>query len=352
MLRVTSSLSRDTSAPAAGHALGRRRGGRRASTDAGLDRRPGRPPDVRPGGRAHAGRTGPGRVRGDPDLAPTPADPVAYTTYVDARDGGVLVREDLVDFDSDNPRWAVFPATPPTRSGRAPTRGCIWCLDAGARLRAHRAATRTAARPGTSNLATGTPTLHLVGQLGQRRGAAGPAAPRPPRPRPARTATTSTRSPTSGTRPAATRPAFTSAQRNDADAAVTQPVRHAQPHARLGLPARLHRGGLEPAGGQPRARPGLGGDAEQGRAQAGALERQPQQRQPGHAARRPAADHEHVPVAAGGRRRVPAVRRRRLRHDRDRPRVHPRDHQPDDRRPGRRDRRRSRAARWARPGAT
>ena len=66
--------------------------------------------------------------------------------------------------------------------------------------------------------------------------------------------------------------------------------------------------------------------------------RQPQQRQPGHPARRPAADHQHVPVAAGGRRRLPAVRRRRLRHDGDRPRVHPRDHQPDDRRPGHRHR--------------
>jgi hypothetical protein len=45
--------------------------------------------------------------------APDPDRPLAYLTYVDGITGAVLVREDQVDFDSDNPRWAVFPATPP-----------------------------------------------------------------------------------------------------------------------------------------------------------------------------------------------------------------------------------------------
>ena len=48
--------------------------------------------------------------------------PTAFTTYVDARTGDVLVREDLVDFDSDNPRWAVFPATPGRRRRPLATR--------------------------------------------------------------------------------------------------------------------------------------------------------------------------------------------------------------------------------------
>ncbi|MEO3824020.1 M36 family metallopeptidase [Actinomadura sp. B10D3] len=61
------------------------------------------------------------------------AEPKAVTSYVDARTGAVLVRENLVDHDSDNPRWAVFPATPPgdysSRDARqiwcfAPARGC------------------------------------------------------------------------------------------------------------------------------------------------------------------------------------------------------------------------------------
>ena len=55
----------------------------------------------------------PGRVRGDlvaPDAGPTRSPTRPTSTAAPAR---VLVREDQVDFDSDNPRWAVFPATPP-----------------------------------------------------------------------------------------------------------------------------------------------------------------------------------------------------------------------------------------------
>ena len=53
---------------------------------------------------------------------------------------------------------------------------------------------------------------------------------------------------------------------------------------------------------------GLGGDAEQGSAQAGrAAAGSREQRQPGHPARRAAADHQHVPVAAA----APAGRTRR-----------------------------------------
>ncbi|GAA0798583.1 M36 family metallopeptidase [Spirilliplanes yamanashiensis] len=56
-------------------------------------------------------------------MAPGAEHPVGYTTFVDARDGSVLVRENLVNFAEDNPRWKVFPATPP---GAADTRQ-LWC---------------------------------------------------------------------------------------------------------------------------------------------------------------------------------------------------------------------------------
>ena len=57
----------------------------------------------------------------------TGPDPIAYTTYVDARDGGVLVRENLVDSDSDNPEWEVFENTPSFDYSSADTRR-HWCF--------------------------------------------------------------------------------------------------------------------------------------------------------------------------------------------------------------------------------
>jgi extracellular elastinolytic metalloproteinase len=58
------------------------------------------------------------------------ADPVAFSTYVDARDGGVLVRDDLVDWDVDNPEWEVFPDTPPRDYSSTDTR-VRWCFGPG-----------------------------------------------------------------------------------------------------------------------------------------------------------------------------------------------------------------------------
>ncbi|HEU6445388.1 MAG TPA: hypothetical protein VFL61_10060, partial [Gaiellaceae bacterium] len=65
------------------------------------------------------------------DLYGAKGTPVAYATYVDARDGSILLREDLVDHDSDNPEWAVFPNTPPTDYSSTDTR-VIWCATAAA----------------------------------------------------------------------------------------------------------------------------------------------------------------------------------------------------------------------------
>ncbi|GHJ53386.1 hypothetical protein Nm8I071_26930 [Nonomuraea sp. TT08I-71] len=56
----------------------------------------------------------------------TGADPAAFATYVDARDGSVLVREDLVDHDVDNPSWEVFPNSPSVDKSSADTR-VRWC---------------------------------------------------------------------------------------------------------------------------------------------------------------------------------------------------------------------------------
>ena len=59
------------------------------------------------------------------------AAPVAFTTYVDARDGAILLRENLVDADSDNPEWDTFPSSPPTDYSSTDTRA-RWCWASGA----------------------------------------------------------------------------------------------------------------------------------------------------------------------------------------------------------------------------
>lgn len=56
------------------------------------------------------------------------ADDSAFTSYVDARTGAVLVREDIVDHDVDNPEWDVFPANPPADYSSRDTR-IRWCLE-------------------------------------------------------------------------------------------------------------------------------------------------------------------------------------------------------------------------------
>jgi hypothetical protein len=54
----------------------------------------------------------------------------AYSTYVDARDGRILVRENLMDSDVDNPEWSVFPNSPPLDHSSTDTRA-RWCFAAG-----------------------------------------------------------------------------------------------------------------------------------------------------------------------------------------------------------------------------
>jgi extracellular elastinolytic metalloproteinase len=58
------------------------------------------------------------------------AQPVGVSSFVDARDGNVLVREDLVDHSEDNPEWEVFPNTPPVDYSSTDTR-VRWCFAPG-----------------------------------------------------------------------------------------------------------------------------------------------------------------------------------------------------------------------------
>jgi extracellular elastinolytic metalloproteinase len=53
------------------------------------------------------------------------AEPTAVSSFVDARNGDVLVRENLVDYDGE-PSWRVFPASPRLDYSSADTRQ-LWC---------------------------------------------------------------------------------------------------------------------------------------------------------------------------------------------------------------------------------
>lgn len=197
------------------------------------------------------------------------AHPTAFTTFVDGEHRTVLVREDLVDFDSDNPHWAVFPATPPSRvkPGREDSR-VLWCLSR------ERGCERTVRDPVSGqawdvDLATGEPTYTSRGNAANTVvswGAGSPVVPAP---------TSETRDyvypfsdpwRTSRCDPAV----FTSPGRNDADAAIANLfAMHNRMHDwtyHLGFTESSWNLQAVNLSGQ-----GLGGDAEQGRAQQGAL---------------------------------------------------------------------------------
>ncbi|MEV7968533.1 M36 family metallopeptidase [Sphaerisporangium sp. NPDC088356] len=54
-------------------------------------------------------------------------EPAAYTSYVDAVSGDILIRENLVDhFDPENPSWSAFAANPPADYSSTDTRQ-TWC---------------------------------------------------------------------------------------------------------------------------------------------------------------------------------------------------------------------------------
>ncbi|MGC4746533.1 M36 family metallopeptidase [Micromonospora sp. DT201] len=194
--------------------------------------------------------------------------PAAFTSYVDGITGHVLVREDLVDFDSDNPSWAVFPATPPRDLDPGQDPRVRWCGDPSPGCQA---ASRDPAtgQPWDVDAATGTPTFTSRGNSANTVLSWGAGTPIVP-------ATTSPERRyeypfTDQWHQARCNPAaFTSAQRNDADASIANLfAMHNRLHDwsyQLGFTEsawNLQAVNLTPDG--------LGGDAEQGRAQQGAL---------------------------------------------------------------------------------
>jgi extracellular elastinolytic metalloproteinase len=266
VIRVTSSLARDTRAPAPA-TLGADEAVRIALRDADLGPAEVGPVDVRTVA-VPTPLDGPRAAYAISLASADAADPAAYTTYVDARSGQVLVREDLVDFDSDNPTWAVFPATPPLAGSPGGDPRVRWCLTLVP------GCTRAVRDPVTNqawdvDVATGTPKLTSSGNSANevvRWGAGTPDVPATPSP------TRDYVYPfTDQWRQARCNPAvFVSAQRNDADAAVTNLfATHNRMHDwayHLGFTEATWN--LQAVNVGP---DGLGGDAEQGRAQAGAL---------------------------------------------------------------------------------
>ncbi|HZM74173.1 MAG TPA: M36 family metallopeptidase [Candidatus Limnocylindrales bacterium] len=194
-------------------------------------------------------------------------DPIAYATYIDGITGGVLVREDLVDFDSDNPKWAVFPATPPQGTVTSDPR-VVWCLTAAPGC-VRQVNDPNSGKAWDVDLTTAASTFTTSGNsahdfllLG------GGSPPTDATPSPERNYTYPF---TDQWHAAKCDPAtFTSAQRNDADAAIANLfAMHNRMHDwsyLLGFTEAAWNMQVVNLSGQ-----GLGGDAEQGRVQAGAL---------------------------------------------------------------------------------
>ncbi|MEV4642085.1 M36 family metallopeptidase [Actinoplanes sp. NPDC049548] len=85
--------------------------------------------------------------------------PLGYTTYVDAVDGKVLLRENLVNFAGDDPHWKVFPATPPANG--ADTRQ-TWCTTTAAGC-SRQVLDPATGKPWDVDATTGTPTFTTTG---------------------------------------------------------------------------------------------------------------------------------------------------------------------------------------------
>jgi hypothetical protein len=124
---VTSSLARDGAAPAPA-TLSRSEAERIAIGDAGLTRASIMRTSLVAVPTADRGARAAYDVIFGADLSG--AEPIAFSTYVDARDGTILVRENLVDSEVDNPEWEVFPNSPPTDYSSTDTRA-RWCFAAG-----------------------------------------------------------------------------------------------------------------------------------------------------------------------------------------------------------------------------
>jgi hypothetical protein len=191
--------------------------------------------------------------------------PESFMTYVDARTGDVLVREDQVDFDSDNPTWAVFPAAPQPSGADTRER---WCFAPAA------GCVRAVRDPNTGqawdvNVATGAPTFTSSGNSANNMVQwGGGTAPFAATPSPDRNYTYPFIDQWHQSR--CNPDVYTSAQRNDADAAVTNLfAAHNRMHDwawNLGFTESTWNLQVVNVSGA-----GLGSDPEQGRAQSGAV---------------------------------------------------------------------------------
>ena len=153
---VSSSLARDAETPAPA-TLPAAEAQRRAAAEAGLanptvlaDRLVAVPTADRGARAAYQVTLGAG-LSGD--------DPVAYTSYVDARDGSVLLRENIVDSDKDNAEWSAFPLSPPTDYSSRDTRQ-TWCFEPSRRCDY---VIGTASSPYAWDVLKGSPTFTTAG---------------------------------------------------------------------------------------------------------------------------------------------------------------------------------------------
>ncbi|GAA2485249.1 M36 family metallopeptidase [Winogradskya humida] len=157
VLRVTSSLSPRTDAPAAS-TLGAGAAVETALADAKIDRADVSDQRVRlvavpmPGAAPRAAYE---VVALNNDAE----HPLGYTTYVDAVDGKVLLRENLVNFAEDDPHWKVFPATP-TAAG-TDTRQ-TWCAVAATGC-SRQVLDPATGKPWDVDATTGLPTFTTTG---------------------------------------------------------------------------------------------------------------------------------------------------------------------------------------------
>ena len=308
----------------------------------------GRPPGP-PGGHADARRRAARRVRGRGHVDDA-EHPLGYTTYVDAarrqgpgpgEPGQLRRRRPALEGLPGHRRPARHrhPADL-VRGGRGP------------------AARGTSLDPATGktwdvDAATGQPTLTTTRQLRRDRTALGQRQRRRCPRRPSPTASTSypftNQWDDQQVRPGLADHAAAGRRRRG----HREPVRDAQPDARLVLPPRAS---PRPPGTCRRptpagtARAATPSAATPSRARPPPTTRNNANQTTPPDGMQPVTNMYMWQPFAGAR--VPALRRRRLRHDGHRPRVHPRHHQPHDRRPGQRHHLDARAARWARAGPT
>src|SRR6185436_11141067 len=88
------------------------------------------------------------------------AEPLGFSTFVDAQTNTVLLREDLVTQDQDNPEWKVFPVSPPLNYASRDSRE-LWCwTDA---RHCDRVLSQLGTFPWDVDPATGMPTFTTIG---------------------------------------------------------------------------------------------------------------------------------------------------------------------------------------------